>query len=89
MDSLIYASLSHTHYYWYEVGMLKVPARLLHIDYCTIMFVNENLGASKRSERPQPNQGGNCRKSLGVRTKKLFMGNNWVIQCSLMVVLIA
>ena len=25
MDQLIYASLSHTHY-WYEVGMLKVPA---------------------------------------------------------------
>ena len=26
MDQLMYASLSHTHYYWYEVGMLKVPA---------------------------------------------------------------
>ena len=25
MDQLIYAYLSHTHY-WYEVGMLKVPA---------------------------------------------------------------
>ena len=25
MDQLTYASLSHTHY-WYEVGMLKVPA---------------------------------------------------------------
>ena len=25
MGQLIYASLSHTHY-WYEVGMLKVPA---------------------------------------------------------------
>ena len=25
MDQLIYASLSHTHY-WYDVGMLKVPA---------------------------------------------------------------
>ena len=25
MDQLVYASLSHTHY-WYEVGMLKVPA---------------------------------------------------------------
>ena len=25
MDQLIIASLSHTHY-WYEVGMLKVPA---------------------------------------------------------------
>ena len=26
MDQLIFASLSHTHY-WYEVGMLKVPAK--------------------------------------------------------------
>ena len=25
MDQLIFASLSHTHY-WYEVGMLKIPA---------------------------------------------------------------
>ena len=25
MDQLIFAPLSHTHY-WYEVGMLKVPA---------------------------------------------------------------
>ena len=25
MDQLIFVSLSHTHY-WYEVGMLKVPA---------------------------------------------------------------
>ena len=25
MDQLIFASLSHT-YYWYEMGMLKVPA---------------------------------------------------------------
>ena len=28
MDQLIFASLSHTHY-WYEVGMLKVPAVVL------------------------------------------------------------
>ena len=28
MDQLIFASLSHTHY-WYEVGMLKVPYTLL------------------------------------------------------------
>ena len=27
MDQLIFASLSHTHY-WYEVGMLKVPANI-------------------------------------------------------------
>ena len=29
MDQLIYASLSRTHY-WYEVGMLKVPAVYNH-----------------------------------------------------------
>ena len=29
MDQLIYASLPHTHY-WYEVGMLKVPAMHRH-----------------------------------------------------------
>ena len=26
MDQLIFAFLSHTHYCWYEVGMLKLPA---------------------------------------------------------------
>ena len=31
MDQLIYASLSHTHYYWYEVGMSKVPTRYVFI----------------------------------------------------------
>ena len=29
MDQLIFASLSHTHY-WYEVSMLKVRPRLVH-----------------------------------------------------------
>ena len=32
MDQLIFASLSHTHY-WYEVGMLKVPAVTVHLHY--------------------------------------------------------
>ena len=31
MDQLIFASLSHTHY-WYEVGMLKVPAEVSEED---------------------------------------------------------
>ena len=45
MDQLIFASLSHTHY-WYEVGMLKVPAVsrkvgessliILDMIYCTV-----------------------------------------------------
>ena len=30
MDQLIFASLSHTHY-WYEVGMLKVPAAVVPV----------------------------------------------------------
>ena len=29
MDQLLFASLSHTHY-WYEVGMLKVPCTVLY-----------------------------------------------------------
>ena len=34
MDQFIYASLSHTHY-WYEVSMLKVPAIIyVCIDVC-------------------------------------------------------
>ena len=33
MDQLIFASLSHTHY-WYQVGMLKVPAVHLHESPC-------------------------------------------------------
>ena len=33
MDQSIFASLSHTHY-WYEVGMLKVPA--VHTKNCSI-----------------------------------------------------
>ena len=40
MDQLIFASLSHTHY-WYEVGMLKVPAastpsHMVVVIYCYI-----------------------------------------------------
>ena len=30
MDQLIFASLSHTHY-WYEVGMLKVPTCIMYV----------------------------------------------------------
>ena len=36
MDQLIFASLSHTHY-WYEVGMLKVPAE---VQEAFIAFIN-------------------------------------------------
>ena len=36
MDQLIFASLSHTHY-WYEVGMLKVPAVVYQVLITTTM----------------------------------------------------
>ena len=38
MDQLIFASLSHTHY-WYDVGMLKVPAVLLYGTYLPVTVV--------------------------------------------------
>ena len=43
MDQLIYAFLSHTHY-WYEVAMLKVPAKtrvIYHYYYC--LYVQSNF----------------------------------------------
>ena len=55
MDQLIFASLSHTHY-WYEVGMLKVPAVLLQATGCDMsqesQLFKKNLNASKPSEHP-------------------------------------
>ena len=40
MDQLLFASLSHTHY-WYEVGMLKVPAVCgWCLAYCTGVVLN-------------------------------------------------
>ena len=42
MDQLIFASLSHTHY-WYEVGMLKVPAEIKrtesHVTNCPVVYI--------------------------------------------------
>ena len=37
MDHLICASLSHTHYSWYEVAMLKISAEI-YIIYMEILF---------------------------------------------------
>ena len=37
MDQLIFASLSHTHY-WYEVGMLKVPAVYHRVNSITVLY---------------------------------------------------
>ena len=44
MDQLIFASLSHTHY-WYEVGMLKVPATMTRQSPLreTVMFGKNEL----------------------------------------------
>ena len=53
MDQLICAYLSHTHY-WYEVGMLKVPAR-----HCTVLY--------RRKERK--NTQTICRLLIEVRIK--------------------
>ena len=38
MDQIICAFLSHTHY-WYEVGMLKVPALCTSNDYGDLISV--------------------------------------------------
>ena len=37
MDQLIFASLSRTHY-WYEVGMLKVPALYYIVSVLFLLF---------------------------------------------------
>ena len=37
MDQMIFASLSHTHY-WYEVGMLKVPCSALVYGVVVVSF---------------------------------------------------
>ena len=40
MDQLIYASLFHTHY-WYEVGMLKVPASTV-VTQATVIVIGSS-----------------------------------------------
>ena len=50
MDQLIFASLSHTHY-WYEVGMLKVPAvRGAGKDICSYKFLLRVLSRNGANE---------------------------------------
>ena len=44
IDQLIFASLSHTHY-WFEVGMLKVPAVINHT-YHGRKFIDHELQTS-------------------------------------------
>ena len=46
MDQLIFASLSHT-YYWYEVGILKVPCSVvICINSTVILIVNHHSTAT-------------------------------------------
>ena len=46
MDQLIFASLSHTHY-WYEVGMLKVPAVFNSDNYLGLGLIRIETGTEK------------------------------------------
>ena len=47
MDQLIFASLSHTHY-WYEVGMLKVPFNILIECRTCIAIRTKTFGVNRR-----------------------------------------
>ena len=49
MDQLICASLSHTHY-WYEVGMLKVPAECQMV---TSLYFQRHTPTSNRKQQIQ------------------------------------
>ena len=60
MDQLIFASLSHTHY-WYEVGMLKVPAVYIYMSMLLAQFLSfnaqsydANLRDARISSEPLP-----------------------------------
>ena len=83
MDQLIFASLSHTHY-WYEVGMLKVPAvyaplvhhrNVLWSEICT--FFSGGLGIRLPPDRHvlffanRPKRRRSSKKSLATRTSTL------------------
>ena len=73
MDQLIFASLSHTHY-WYEVGMLKVPTVyriIFNVNILMIIYdraieelcLEKNMNASRPSEHP-PVRGGEYQNVL-------------------------
>ena len=48
MDQLIFASLSHTHY-WYEVAMLKVPACMY---VCIVIIYSKGKDQSGKVANP-------------------------------------
>ena len=60
MDQLIFASLSHTHY-WYKVGMLKVPAvsimsgRSTQYDILYTYIINRHAGAPNKKQKQNKN----------------------------------
>ena len=59
MDQLIFASLSHTHY-WYEVGMLKVPAVYY---WCRTFYVaagSDFLAANSSAQQSENKYINNC-----------------------------
>ena len=61
MDQLICASLSHTHY-WYEVGVLKVPAVVVIIKSINQSIINHHAGTSTEASR----------KVIRTQTYKIF-----------------
>ena len=58
MDQLIYASLSHTHY-WYEVGMWKVPA-VMCVRYWMKLHKDAPAGSCHIDRGIGPSNGGEC-----------------------------
>ena len=55
MDQLIFASLSHTHY-WYEVGMLKVPA----VVCMCVLHINRSVRGRETSRTKQQQRTGHA-----------------------------
>ena len=73
VDQLIFASLSHTHY-WYEVGMLKVPAVC-----CTDRLWNNHLQILKYSYNTTTVVHRSNRKSLNIFFS--LLGNRKMDDC--------
>ena len=74
MDQLIFASLSHTHY-WYEVGMLKVPAvrttnyLLLLYRHSTVLPILDTVHVAQAPWEPAVLLGFRCIIAASKRTK--------------------
>ena len=75
MDQLIFASLSHTHY-WYEVGMLKVPAAAQYDSIIGVLPLSDesfpNGGARGAFAKPSRSlQEGSAKPSRSVSSRRL------------------